>query len=688
MKFKKLKAKNVYSFKDLVFDFNHNGTTLILGKNLDQGTANGAGKSSILKTLYFALWGKELNGESVDLIKTRGEKDGFIVELEFEDRGHDYSIVRYRDRKDKELKTGVEFYIDGKPFNGETATDTQKIIERKLKISPRLFLSSILTAQNETKHFLTVNDTEKKELFSELLDLTAYSKAYDIVKEEISQKEKSFAELESKIDTILDKIKEKKQEIADFEKNEDTFEENRLIELKKLESDLIVFEKKLISFSETKEKLESLESSLEEKSKSAETLKKKLIENNSTLKDESAISDLLFEYRNEKQKYENQLERIKNQKEDLDSIIKEIESSSSEKEKESKEFVSVLDSIVRGSNSDYVTSVLLRIREFFFLNLKEKADKINSNKEKILTLLEKEKEVFDLIKQKDISCEKLKAKLESFKKIKQEKSDIESELLAVSSEIDTAVRSISLIKSSLLEKRVIEDKISEITLKIKEVKEKDSPYRKLVSASKDRLESLNENLALSNKNKLKLEEESLYLSFWKSAFSPVGIRSFIFDEVLDLLNRKVQSNLNDLFEGALSVIFESESKNQKGSISNKINTKIYLSGKETTFGMLSGGEQQRAILAVNLALSEVAESYSGSVMNIKFLDEPFNGIDSSGQMQCFRLFARLAQSKEGLYVISHDESFQQLCPNSVYIIKKNGISAISDRDSFDNISNN
>jgi ABC-type Mn2+/Zn2+ transport system ATPase subunit len=69
-------------------------------------------------------------------------------------------------------------------------------------------------------------------------------------------------------------------------------------------------------------------------------------------------------------------------------------------------------------------------------------------------------------------------------------------------------------------------------------------------------------------------------------------------------------------------------------------------------------------------------------MNIKFLDEPFNGIDSSGQIQCFRLFNRIAQTKE-LYVISHDESFQQLCPNAIYLIKKNGGSKIVDRAEFE-----
>jgi DNA repair exonuclease SbcCD ATPase subunit len=131
-----------------------------------------------------------------------------------------------------------------------------------------------------------------------------------------------------------------------------------------------------------------------------------------------------------------------------------------------------------------------------------------------------------------------------------------------------------------------------------------------------------------------------------------------------------------------NVVFGSESISSKGTINNKISTSIYQSGDETTFGLLSGGEQRRAILAVNLALTELAEAYSGTTMNIKFLDEPFDGMDSQGQTECFKIFARLSQNKDGFYVISHDQSFQELCPNVVYIVKEGGESKIVTRNEF------
>lgn len=688
MRFKKLTAKNVYSFKELDFDFSHHGTTLILGKNLDQNTANGAGKSSILKTLYFALWGKELNGESVDLIKTRGEKDGFIVELDFEDRGHEYKIIRYRDRKEKEAKTGVEFFIDNKSFNGETAVDTQKIIERKLKISPRLFLSSILTAQNETKHFLTVNDTDKKELFSELLDLTAYSKAYDIVKDDISNKEKERTELLQKIENISEKIKEKNKEIEDFETKEDSFEDNRIQEVIKIKKELDSLEKSLSNFTFIEEEMAEKESRLISLTEENNKLKLDLEKFKLTSKDERAITDLLSEYKDELGKLQRELDLVVFKKNENLTEISNLESSKFEYENKIISFISLLDEAILPIKVQHLREGLLVIKTFFISQIE-----LHNEKRKALTLssssfLEKEKEIGELISLNLGNQEKLKQKKDKLLANNEDKEILQDKFVKTSTELNNLIKIISDKKRQLSEKTIILSKIETAKKILSTTETKESPYKELISLSTEKREFLSESLISTKKTYSRIEDEMKYLLFWKAAFSPIGIRSFIFDEVLELLNQKVQSNLNDLFEGAMSVIFESESKTQKGSISNKINTKFFLSGKETTYGLLSGGEQQRAILAVNLALSEIAESYSGSIMNIKFLDEPFNGIDSSGQIQCFRLFSRLAQTKDGLYVISHDESFQQLCPNSVYIIKNNGISSLTDRESFDKIRNN
>jgi DNA repair exonuclease SbcCD ATPase subunit len=178
------------------------------------------------------------------------------------------------------------------------------------------------------------------------------------------------------------------------------------------------------------------------------------------------------------------------------------------------------------------------------------------------------------------------------------------------------------------------------------------------------------------------DEELHYLKFWQIGFSPSGIRSFISDDLIDLLNQKVQENLNDLYDGALNILFESESEDSKGVTVNKISTNCFLDGKEVEISTLSDGQLNRAILATDLALMEVAESRSGTWLNVKFLDEPCANMDSAGQLQAFKLFNKLAKQKDGFFVISHDESFQSMCANTIHVLRQNGQSRIVTKDEF------
>ena len=659
MKLNKLIAKNIYSFKDLEIDFIHKGTTLILGKNLDQGTANGAGKSSILKSLYYCLWGKEISGESLDNIRTRGSQDGTIAELEFEDRGHSYKIVRYRDRRDMPGKTGVDFYINSALFNGETAADTQKIIDRKLKISPKLFLSSILMAQNSSNHFLIANDTEKKELFSELLDLTAYGKAYDITRSDIAQKEKETAELNIKLDNISSKILERIDEIKKHEQRDDGFENDRAI--KELEIKARIKQKKvdLDNATSLASGLNKAASELSLLKLESDKIKNKIKDLDSQMESESALIEVLDEIKSEEL-----------------TIIKAIEVDSFRLDSLRSSLASLEDRVMRSDLNKLLVQILEFSKEngnlvsehaslaIIFENIKDYAEKnMLGDKKEIKEIHLKVDEINSRIKEAKgalakISAKRAKAgsKTSSFSDTRKLIGSLRLKLLETEEKIEQASVIVSKADKSrsLVEK--IESDIISLEEKLSETRKADNPYKELISLSRERLDQLSLMRDGFIKVINKINKDLEYLSFWKEAFSPVGIRSFIFDEVID--------------------------KKTKGGSNNKIETKFFLSGRETSFGLLSGGEQQRAILAVNLALSEVAEIYSGTNINIKFLDEPFNGIDSSGQIQCFKLFSKISQNKDGLYVISHDEGFQQLCANSIYIVKRDGESSIVNSEDF------
>ena len=65
-------SENVYSYPKVDLHFQYSGgVTLILGKNLDQKTSNGSGKTTILKIIYFLIYGSDLNDAKLESIPNR-----------------------------------------------------------------------------------------------------------------------------------------------------------------------------------------------------------------------------------------------------------------------------------------------------------------------------------------------------------------------------------------------------------------------------------------------------------------------------------------------------------------------------------------------------------------------------------------------------------------------------------------
>lgn len=693
MKFKSLKAFNAYSFPVLDFKFSYRGTTLIIGRSEDENTANGSGKTTLIKVLYLGLWGKELYDATLDEVKYRNSTDGWLIEIEFEDRGHTYKIIRYRDKKDKDPKSGVEFYSDGKLYPADSQTEMQKGIEAKLGMTPKLFKSSVLTAQGEDKHFLTVSDTDKKEIFSELLDLTVYSAAFTLVKKEIDDLDGKVQDVEQKIENANNRIKERQDEIFNLKREEDRFADSKIMALRNLEGKKRNLEKEIEVL-----KLSNTESSslIERENILSDTLATKKIEKAALAKDldeESETVSANLDLSSALSKIKAEGEGIAQQKKfveaDLNKLIKRKENPSDLEKKvaELKNDANIVESIlpqlaVRQIEVEKLTKSSFSVCSLFDTDTEEKIVELKTRIDQFSEIREEKIKQYKIVQGK---INDLKFKIDDFKQKRVNFSNIDKEIAKINDELT----SISIKKQKITN---IEPEINgktqmiiDLNSQIDNEQNKKNPFKDVIELSSKKIDDLSLLLSQHKKTIAIHEEEMIYYNFWKAAFSPLGIKSFIFDEVIDLLNQKVQDNLNELFDGALSVVFESESKNNKGLVSNKISTKYYMRGKETSLELLSGGEKRRAILAVNLALTEIAESYSGTVMNIKFLDEPFEGIDSQGQIQCFKLFARLAQNKDGFFVISHDPSFQQLCPNIIYVLKKDEASRIVSREEFDPI---
>ena len=189
MIFTRLKLNNFKSHEHTVINFNK-GISVIVGEN-------GAGKSTILEAISFALF-KQHTGKRIDDL-VRNNAPSMSIELEFNSNGRDYKIVR---QKKSNLKSSLfkrtsseGGYIHICTGDKEVANEIRQILD----IDSDLFLNAIYIRQGEIAELVDKTPAEKKQLIGKLLGLDSLEKAWKNLLPVINDYENQLAELKGKL---------------------------------------------------------------------------------------------------------------------------------------------------------------------------------------------------------------------------------------------------------------------------------------------------------------------------------------------------------------------------------------------------------------------------------------------------------------------------------------------------------
>ena len=209
MIFKKLKLTNFKSHQSTIIGFDK-GISVIVGEN-------GAGKSTILEAISFALFKQHTAKKIDDLV--RNNADNMAVELEFTSNGKDYKIVR---EKKSNLKSSIYTKTSNEGGFVHICTGDREVndeIRQILDIDSDLFLNAIYIRQGEIADLVDKTPAEKKLLIAKLLGIDSLEKSWKNLLPFINDYENRLSELKGKLynsKELKDEYDTKKNELDDL----------------------------------------------------------------------------------------------------------------------------------------------------------------------------------------------------------------------------------------------------------------------------------------------------------------------------------------------------------------------------------------------------------------------------------------------------------------------------------------
>ncbi|MBV9329014.1 MAG: SMC family ATPase [Chloroflexi bacterium] len=146
---------------------------------------NGHGKSALLDAITWAVWGRA-RSRSVDELIHSGASD-MEVEFEFALDEHQYRVIRKRQRRGRSGYSDLQFAVLGdggyRPLTERSLGETERLIERTLRMSYETFTNSSFIQQGRADSFTTNSPAERKRILAEILELGYYDELEGRAKE-------------------------------------------------------------------------------------------------------------------------------------------------------------------------------------------------------------------------------------------------------------------------------------------------------------------------------------------------------------------------------------------------------------------------------------------------------------------------------------------------------------------------
>jgi DNA repair exonuclease SbcCD ATPase subunit len=619
------------------------GLVRIAGENADDTTSisNGSGKSTLIEGIYWALFGDTLrNLKSADDVVNRNVGKNCSVILELEENGKQYRVERYR--KHSKKKNNLYLYINDVDSRGKDNRETQAYIENIVGMDKTSFSNAIVFGQGHSKNlkrFSEMTDSEKKETLEKVLSLEIFGEAFSKTKERLAELEASVALKRQALESVETKLTEALKRRTGASLSSDQFEQRRdsriadvlgerdqlLLSLEPLQQDLEIQKGNYISVTELEETIDSCNELLQGQTDELVSLKDALDERKTKL-------------------------------------LVTVRSIRSDIGKHQRQLDGLSDGSDVGERCQYCASLITKAQ------LGNERDGLG------FEIADRERSVASLSKQIKGLIDKHGVDKEAVDETVSSINEVITTCRERINESHTAQRTIDALELKI---KHVEETASIRAQQCKEIEGEDNPWVEIVANVDEYIEKLGTEKESFKGFLEEYDEEFKNLSFWRTAFSRQGIRSFLLDKIVPFLNERVSHYLGILTDGGITAKFSTVKQLSSGEYRENFNIEVINRHASESYEGNSGGEKRRIDLAVALAFNDFLASRSGKRFNILLLDEVFEGVDSEGLYYVIKVLEDLARRKSSVFVITHRDELKSYFSDEILVKRESGLSLVA-----------
>jgi len=206
--FESISYKNFLSTGDkpTVIELNKDSATLVVG-------ANGAGKSTMLDAISYALFGKpHRNINRPQLVNSINNKQ-LLVEVKFSLGSNRYRVIRG-------MKPNIfEIYHNDKLLNQEShSRDYQKVLETNiLKLNHKSFHQVVVLGSSNFIPFMQLPSYQRRGVIEDLLDIGIFTKMNTLIKDRYSKMKSDILDTDQQLNIIKEQIALQTKHIKDLQ---------------------------------------------------------------------------------------------------------------------------------------------------------------------------------------------------------------------------------------------------------------------------------------------------------------------------------------------------------------------------------------------------------------------------------------------------------------------------------------